>query len=45
MPVARENISTDNWICLYTSQAEKISFYLLFKPPSLQHFVMVAQEK
>ena len=29
IPVGRENISTDNWICLYTSQAEKISFDLL----------------
>ena len=29
IPVARENISTDDWICLYTIQAEKISFDLL----------------
>ena len=29
MPVARENISTDNWICLYSWQAEGISFDLL----------------
>ena len=29
LPVGRENISTDNWICLYTVQAEKISFKLL----------------
>ena len=27
--VVRENISTDDWICLYTIQAEKISFDLL----------------
>ena len=29
LPVGRENISTNNWICLYTVQAEKISFNLL----------------
>jgi hypothetical protein len=29
IPVGRESISTDNWICLYTFQAEKISFNLL----------------
>ena len=29
IPVGRENISTDDWICLYTVQAEKISFDLL----------------
>ena len=29
IPVGRESVSTDNWICLYTVQAEKISFNLL----------------
>ena len=29
IPVGRENVNTDNWICLYTIQAEKISFNLL----------------
>ena len=29
IPVGRENISTNNWICLYHVQAEKISFNLL----------------
>ena len=29
IPVGRENMSTDNWICLYTIQAENESFKLL----------------
>ena len=29
IPVARENMNTDEWICLYTIQAEKESFTLL----------------
>ena len=29
IPVGREEMSTDEWICLYTSQAENESFKLL----------------
>ena len=29
LPVAREEVMGSDWICLYTSQAEQISFELL----------------